>query len=94
MILPPWRPNRKTSSPFHPGNNLSNSRQKNPGDQEGKSTVIRAAGQYEVIAENQLDDGCMASPAVSGNAIFLRTRGIIFSGWQETQFQFRWLSFV
>ena len=43
-------------------------------DQNGKSTVIKAAPQYEVIAENQLDEGLMASPAVSGNALFVRTK--------------------
>jgi len=43
-------------------------------DQNGKSTVIKAAPRYEVIAENQLDEGLMASPAVSGNALFVRTK--------------------
>ena len=43
-------------------------------DQNGKATVIKAAPQYEVIAENQLDEGLMASPAVSGNALFVRTK--------------------
>jgi len=38
------------------------------------TTVIRAGRQYEVLAVNKLDDGCMASPAVVGKAIFLRTR--------------------
>jgi len=43
-------------------------------NESGKSTVIQAAGQYKVLAENALDDGFMASPAVSGNALYLRTR--------------------
>ncbi len=43
-------------------------------DQEGKTTVIRASRQYEILAENQLDEGFMASPAVSGDALFVRTR--------------------
>ena len=43
-------------------------------DQEGKSTVIKASHDYEVLAENQLDEGFMASPAVSGDSLFLRTR--------------------
>lgn len=42
-------------------------------DQEGKTTVIAASGEYQVLAENTLDEGCMASPAVSGDALFLRT---------------------
>jgi outer membrane protein assembly factor BamB len=43
-------------------------------DQTGKSTVIEAGPEYKVIAVNQLDEGFMASPAVSGNALYLRTR--------------------
>ena len=33
---------------------------------------------YEVVATNQLDDGFMASAAVSGNALFLRTRSHLY----------------
>jgi len=43
-------------------------------DQEGKTIVVKASRKYEVLAENKLDEGFMASPAVSGNALFLRTR--------------------
>jgi outer membrane protein assembly factor BamB len=43
-------------------------------DQEGKATVVKAGRDYEVLAENELDEGFMASPAVSGDALFLRTR--------------------
>ncbi|NOY43438.1 MAG: PQQ-like beta-propeller repeat protein [Planctomycetes bacterium] len=43
-------------------------------DQEGKTTVIKASRKYEVLVENELDEGFMASPAVSGNALFVRTR--------------------
>lgn len=42
--------------------------------QEGKTTVLRPGRAYEVLATNQLDDGFMASPAVSGKAFFLRTK--------------------
>jgi outer membrane protein assembly factor BamB len=42
--------------------------------EEGKTTVIEAAREYKVLAENQLDEGFMASPAVAGSALFLRTR--------------------
>lgn len=43
-------------------------------DQDGKGTIIKAARKYEVIAVNRLDNGFMASPAVSGNALFLRSK--------------------
>ena len=42
--------------------------------EDGKTTVIEAARQFKVVAENQLDDGFMASPAISGRVLFLRTR--------------------
>jgi hypothetical protein len=39
---------------------------------EGQTFVFRAAERYEPIAVNQLGDDCYASPAVSGNELFLR----------------------
>src|SRR6266480_116705 len=42
--------------------------------EEGKTTVIEARRQFKVLAENQLEDGFMASPAIAGEAFFLRTR--------------------
>ncbi|MEY3176395.1 MAG: hypothetical protein RLZZ436_4309 [Planctomycetota bacterium] len=47
-------------------------------NQEGVCTVIRAADQYEVLATNQLDGGLMASPAVAGDALFLRTSSHLY----------------
>lgn len=43
-------------------------------DEEGLCTVAKATPTYEVIAENHLEDGLMASPAVSEGDLFLRTR--------------------
>jgi outer membrane protein assembly factor BamB len=37
-------------------------------------TVIKAARTFEVLATNRLNDGFMASPAVSGDALILRTK--------------------
>jgi outer membrane protein assembly factor BamB len=42
--------------------------------QEGTTTVVAAAKEFKKLAENKLDDGFMAVPAVSGNAFFLRTK--------------------
>ncbi|PYK62658.1 MAG: quinonprotein alcohol dehydrogenase [Verrucomicrobia bacterium] len=42
--------------------------------EEGKTTVIEARRQFKVLAENQLEDGFMASPAIAGSAFLLRTR--------------------
>jgi outer membrane protein assembly factor BamB len=42
--------------------------------EEGKTTVLKAGRAYEVLAENTLEAGCMASPAVVGKALILRTK--------------------
>ena len=41
---------------------------------EGKSSVFRASGSFEKLAEGQLEAGFMASPAVLGDALILRTK--------------------
>jgi outer membrane protein assembly factor BamB len=46
--------------------------------EEGKATVLEAGREFKVLAENQLDDGFMASPAVDGNALILRTRTYVY----------------
>src|SRR3974390_677787 len=43
--------------------------------QEGKTTVIKPGRTCEFLATNSLASGFMASPAVSGKALFLRTKG-------------------
>jgi hypothetical protein len=40
----------------------------------GKTIVVAAGPEFKQLAENELGDGFMASPAVSGNALFLRSR--------------------
>ncbi len=47
-------------------------------DESGKTTVIQAGPEYKVVAENRLADGCMASPAVSGSALYLRTKAALY----------------
>jgi outer membrane protein assembly factor BamB len=42
-------------------------------DEDGKTTVVEAGRQYKVLAENLLDNGFMASPAVAGDALFVRS---------------------
>ncbi|MBD3674982.1 MAG: PQQ-like beta-propeller repeat protein [Planctomycetaceae bacterium] len=41
--------------------------------QDGKATVFKAAREFQIVAENQLDSGFMASPAVVGDDLVLRT---------------------
>jgi len=41
---------------------------------EDKAIVIQPAREYRELAVNRLDDGCMASAAVAGKAIYLRSK--------------------
>ena len=43
-------------------------------DHDGKTIVIEPGRRYKSLATNTLDSGCMASPAVVGKALFLRTK--------------------
>ena len=43
-------------------------------DHDGKTVVLAPGGEYKQLAANKLDAGCMASPAASGKAIYLRTK--------------------
>ncbi|HMV49297.1 MAG TPA: PQQ-binding-like beta-propeller repeat protein [Blastocatellia bacterium] len=42
--------------------------------EDGKTTVIKPSRTFELLAENRLDEGFLASPAIAGKAFFLRTR--------------------
>jgi outer membrane protein assembly factor BamB len=42
--------------------------------EDGKATVIEAGRTFKKIAENTLEQGFMASPAIDGRALFLRTK--------------------
>jgi outer membrane protein assembly factor BamB len=39
---------------------------------------VKATKEYTELAKNQLDDGFMATPAVTGKALILRTRSAIY----------------
>jgi outer membrane protein assembly factor BamB len=43
-------------------------------DQDGKTHVLEAGPTFKEVTVNRLDAGCMASPAVAGDALFLRTK--------------------
>ncbi len=43
-------------------------------DEDGLCTVVRAAPEFELLAENQLESGFMASPAAAGDDLVLRTK--------------------
>jgi len=46
--------------------------------QEGKLTVLKAGGDWEVLATNDLNDICHATPAIAGGKIYLRTRNTLY----------------
>ena len=42
-------------------------------DEDGRTTAIEAGREYKMLAQNELENGFMASPAIAGDAFFLRT---------------------
>ena len=45
---------------------------------EGKVTVLKAGGEWQVLATNDLAEDLYATPALSEGRVFVRTRGIIY----------------
>jgi outer membrane protein assembly factor BamB len=46
--------------------------------EEGKTTVIEAGKEYRLLAENQLGDGFMSTPAIVDGALILRSRTNVY----------------
>ncbi|HEV3004626.1 MAG TPA: PQQ-binding-like beta-propeller repeat protein, partial [Pirellulales bacterium] len=46
--------------------------------QDGDFPVIAAEREFRLLATNQLEAGCMASPAIAGKAIYLRTKSHLY----------------
>jgi hypothetical protein len=42
--------------------------------QEGACPVLEPGREFKMLANNTLEEGCMASPAVADNALLVRTR--------------------
>ncbi len=47
-------------------------------DARGKATVVEPGATFKVLATNTLADGCMASPAVVGKALIVRTKTSLY----------------
>ncbi|HEY2961989.1 MAG TPA: PQQ-binding-like beta-propeller repeat protein [Pyrinomonadaceae bacterium] len=47
--------------------------------QGGQVSVLKAAGEWEVLAVNELDDECFATPAISDGRIYIRTRSALYA---------------
>ncbi len=46
--------------------------------EEGKTSIVEASKEFKILSVNHLDDGFMASPAVSDNALILRTKSALY----------------
>lgn len=46
--------------------------------QQGHIPVFKAARQFEQVADNKLDEGFVASPAVAGKSLILRSKGHLY----------------
>ena len=47
--------------------------------QGGQVSVLKAAGEWEVLAVNELDDEWYATPAIADGRIYIRTRSALYS---------------
>jgi hypothetical protein len=48
-------------------------------DEQGTTKVIEAGRRFHLLAENQLDEGFMASPAAADGSLYLRTRTHLYA---------------
>jgi outer membrane protein assembly factor BamB len=46
--------------------------------QNGKMTVLKADGQWEILALNDFEDECYATPAIGGDSLYVRTNGALY----------------
>jgi outer membrane protein assembly factor BamB len=44
----------------------------------GQVSVVKAAGDWQVLAVNELDDECFATPAIADGRIYIRTRSALY----------------
>jgi outer membrane protein assembly factor BamB len=47
--------------------------------EDGKVYVVRAGRTFELLATNEMDEACMATPAPSGNLLLVRTRTHLYA---------------
>ena len=47
-------------------------------NERGKTVVVQAAREFKILAENDLDEFTLASPALSGPALFMRTEKALY----------------
>jgi hypothetical protein len=47
--------------------------------QGGQVSVLKAAGDWQVLTVNELDDECYATPAIADGRIYIRTRSALYA---------------
>ncbi len=47
-------------------------------NEDGVTTVVKAGPQFEILAENELNDYCLSSPAISDGQIFIRVAHTLY----------------
>jgi len=47
--------------------------------EQGDVRVVKAGPKFELLAVNEMDDLCMATPAISGGCLFVRSQGYLFA---------------
>jgi outer membrane protein assembly factor BamB len=47
--------------------------------ESGKVVVVKADGSLSILAVNDLDDLCYATPAIADGRVYIRTRGMLYS---------------
>jgi hypothetical protein len=45
----------------------------------GKLTVLRAGRDWEIVAQNDFEDTCFATPAIGDSRLYVRTRGMMYA---------------
>ena len=46
--------------------------------EEGKVVVVKPGPELEIVATNEFEDGFMASPALDGSSIYLRSKSHVY----------------
>ena len=46
--------------------------------ESGKLTVLRADADWQIIAQNDLEDTCFSTPAIGDSRLYVRTRSALY----------------
>jgi outer membrane protein assembly factor BamB len=46
--------------------------------EQGQVRVVKAGPKFELLAVNEMDDVCMATPAISNGALFVRSQHFVW----------------